>query len=57
MGLVYRRRKHLTPNTWLNLSRRGASVSKRAGRVTLNTRGGGSIRIARGLSYRWWGKR
>jgi hypothetical protein len=37
----------------LNLSGSGASVSKRKGRVTVNSRGGGSIRIARGLSFRW----
>lgn len=53
MGLQYRRRKRLTGTSWLNVSRRGLSVSKRAGRVTLNSRGGGSIRIARGLSFRW----
>lgn len=56
MGLQYRRRKNLGLGTILNVSKRGASVSKRVGRVTVNSRGGGSVRIAKGLSFRW-GKR
>ena len=56
MGLSYRRRKRLTPTSWLNLSKSGVSASERIGRVTLNTRGGGRIRIAKGLSFRF-GKR
>lgn len=56
MGLQYRRRKTLGTGSWLNVSKRGGSVSKKVGRVTFNTRGGGSIRIAKGLSFRW-GKR
>lgn len=53
MGLVYRRRKRLGRASWLNLSRSGASVSKRVGRVTFNSRGGGSVRLGKGLSFRW----
>jgi hypothetical protein len=56
MGFSYRRRKRLGGNTWLNLSKSGASVSKRVGRVTLNSRGGGRIRLVKGLSFRF-GKR
>lgn len=56
MGFTYRRRKSLGSGSWLNVSKRGASVSKRIGRATLNSRGGGSFRIAKGLSFRW-GKR
>jgi Protein of unknown function (DUF4236) len=56
MGIVYRRRKRIGRSSWLNLSTRGASVSKRVGRVTLNSRGGGRIRLGRGLSFRF-GKR
>lgn len=56
MGISYRRRKSLGSGTFLNLSKSGASVSKRIGRVTLNSRGGGRIRIAKGLSFRF-GKR
>jgi hypothetical protein len=53
MGLNYRRRKRLGAGSWLNVSKRGASVSKRVGRTTFNSRGGGSFRIAKGLSFRW----
>jgi hypothetical protein len=56
MGLRYRRRVRTGKSSWLNVSSSGVSASKRAGRVTVNSRGGGSIRIARGLSFRW-GKR
>ena len=52
MGLVYRRRVRLTPRSWLNLSRHGASVSARAGRVTVNSRGSVFVRLLRGLSWR-----
>lgn len=53
MGIQYRRRKSLGSGLFLNLSKSGASVSKRKGRVTVNSRGGGSVRIAKGLSFRW----
>ena len=41
----------------LNVSKRGASMSKRVGRVTFNSRGGGSIRILPGLSFRFGRRR
>ena len=53
MGFQYRRRVRLGRTSWVNLSKSGASVSRRKGRVTVNTRGGGSIRILSGLSFRW----
>jgi hypothetical protein len=53
MGLIFRKRVRLGAGTGLNLSRRGASVSKRVGRVTVNSRGGGRIRIGKGLSFRF----
>jgi hypothetical protein len=56
MGFTYRRRKSLGNGAHVNLSRKGVSVSKKAGRLTLNSRGGGSFRIAPGLSFRF-GKR
>lgn len=36
-----------------NVSRSGVSATKRVGRVSLNTRGRGSIRLAKGLSFRF----
>ncbi|MDH2444292.1 DUF4236 domain-containing protein [Amnibacterium sp. CER49] len=53
MGFVFRRSVSLGRGTRLNLSKRGASLSQRIGRLTLSSRGGGSIRIARGLSFRF----
>lgn len=53
MGLVFQRRKRIARDTDVNVSKSGASVSRRAGRVTLNSRGRGSVRIARGLSFRF----
>lgn len=52
MGLVWRKRVKLGRGTALNLSRSGVSVSKRVGRVSLSSRGNGSFRIAKGLSFR-----
>ncbi|MDQ1736559.1 MAG: hypothetical protein QOH56_2810 [Pseudonocardiales bacterium] len=56
MGIVFRKRIRTGRSSWLNLSRSGVSASKRAGRLTLNSRGGGSFRITSGISLRF-GKR
>lgn len=50
MGLVFRKRIRLGKGTGLNLSKSGASVSKRKGRVTVNSRGRMSVRLPRGFS-------
>lgn len=55
-GFIFRLRNGIGGGRTVNLSKRGASVSQRVGRLTLNSRGGGRIRIARGLSFRF-GKR
>jgi hypothetical protein len=52
MGLVWNRRKRLGKGVTLNLSKGGASLSKRRGRVTINSRGRASIRLGRGFSFR-----
>lgn len=52
MGFSYRRRIRTGKRTWLNVSTRGVSGSFRFGPFTVNTRGGFSIRLTRGLSYR-----
>jgi hypothetical protein len=57
MGFVFRRSVRLGRGTRLNLSSRGASVSQRIGRLTLNSRGGGSFRILPGLSFRFGRRR
>lgn len=53
MGFSFQRRKRLGRSTTLNLSKSGASLSKRAGRTTLNSRGRGSVRLTKGLSFRF----
>jgi hypothetical protein len=53
MGLVFRKRIRTGRATALNLSKSGASVSKRVGRLTVNSRGTGRVRIAKGLSFRF----
>lgn len=57
MGFRFQRRLSLGNGSRLNLSKRGASVSKRVGRLTFNSRGGGSLRILPGLSFRFGRRR
>lgn len=57
MGLIYRRRVRTSRTTRLNISGHGVSESARAGRVTVNTRGRVTIRLAPGLSFRIGGRR
>lgn len=52
MGLVFRRRKQLRGGRTLNVSKRGASVSQKAGPFTVSTRGRGSMRLGKGFSWR-----
>lgn len=51
-GLVIRRRKRAGQNGWFNLSKSGVSYSHKLGPLTLNTRGRGSVRLGRGISWR-----
>lgn len=53
MGLIFRRRKSLGRGTTLNVSGSGARVSKRTGRVTVNSRGRVSVRLLPGLAWRF----
>ncbi|HEY3718350.1 MAG TPA: DUF4236 domain-containing protein [Jatrophihabitantaceae bacterium] len=57
MGLIFRKRVKVGDNTAVNVSRSGASVSRRVGRVTVNSRGGGRVRILPGLSFRFGRRR
>ena len=58
MGLIFRRTKRLDDDTDLNVSKSGASLSRRVGRrLRLNSRGGGSFGIMRGLSWRFGRRR
>jgi hypothetical protein len=53
MGLIFRKRITTGRGSALNVSKSGVSASKRVGRVTLNSRGTGRVRIAKGLSFRF----
>lgn len=53
MGLTFRRRKKLGHGMTLNMSGRGVSVSRKSGPLTTSSRGRGSLRLARGLSFRF----
>jgi hypothetical protein len=53
MGLIYRRRIALSKTAHVNVSKSGVSATKKIGRVSLNTRGRGSIRLGKGLSFRF----
>jgi hypothetical protein len=58
MGLIWRRRVRFDDDTDANLSTGGASLSRRIGkRLRLNSRGGGSFRLGRGLSWRFGRRR
>ncbi|AZA10675.1 DUF4236 domain-containing protein [Corynebacterium gerontici] len=52
MGILFRQKKKLGKNSWLNISGSGASASTRVGPVTLNSRGGVYVNLPGGLHYR-----
>lgn len=52
MGFTYRGKKKLNKNTWVNTSKSGASVSRKFGPVTVNSRGGVWVNLPGGMSYR-----
>lgn len=52
MGFIFNRRKSLGNGKTLNVSKSGVSVSKKAGRVTVNSRGKASVRIAKGIRFK-----
>lgn len=52
MGISYRKRIKIGDGTFLNLSKRGVSVSKKVGKITINSRGMATINLGNGLTYR-----
>lgn len=52
MGFIFSRRKRLTRGTTANISKSGISVSKKAGPLTVNSRGKASIRLGKGLRFK-----
>lgn len=53
MGLVFRKRIKTGKRTGVNLSKSGASVSRRGKRVSVSSKGRGSIRLGKGVSWRF----
>ncbi|WP_180935967.1 DUF4236 domain-containing protein [Nocardioides ungokensis] len=53
MPLVWRRSLRVGKRSRLNLSKSGASLSRRQGPVTINSRRRGSIRLPFGFSFRF----
>ncbi|UVF61154.1 hypothetical protein SEA_AOKA_31 [Arthrobacter phage Aoka] len=52
MGLTFRKALKLGRRTRANLSRTGASASRRVGPVTVSTRGRITLRLGKGWSWR-----
>ncbi|MEJ5920453.1 MULTISPECIES: hypothetical protein [unclassified Corynebacterium] len=52
MGIIFRKKQNIDKDTWLNYSGSGVSGSKRIGPVTLNSRGGYTVRLGKGLTFR-----
>jgi len=52
MGFMWQKRKKLGKGAQLNLSGRGASVSKRVGPVSVSSRGNVGVRLGKGLFFR-----
>jgi len=54
MKLLFRRRVPLSRTSWANVSTSGVSVSRRVGRLTLNSRGAARVRLGKGFSLKLW---
>ncbi|WP_422758982.1 DUF4236 domain-containing protein [Paenarthrobacter sp. C1] len=52
MGLSFRQTIKLGKNIRLNVSKSGISASRKAGPVTINSRGKVTIRLGKGLTWR-----
>ncbi|WP_083893966.1 DUF4236 domain-containing protein [Corynebacterium capitovis] len=52
MGFLFRSRKKVGKNSWINVSKSGASMSTKLGPVTVNSRGGVWMNLPGGFTYR-----
>lgn len=50
-GFRFRKTKNLGDGTRVNYSKSGASVTKKVGPISVNSRGRVTLRIAKGLSF------
>ncbi|MBT2501410.1 DUF4236 domain-containing protein [Curtobacterium sp. ISL-83] len=53
MGLIFRSRRKVAPGVTANVSKHGMSLSEKVGPVTLNSRGRVTVRLGKGLSFRF----
>lgn len=53
MGFTFRKSKRLGRSTTASVSKSGPSVSQRAGRISVSSRGRGAIRLGKGLGFRF----
>ncbi|WP_414122162.1 DUF4236 domain-containing protein [Corynebacterium nuruki] len=52
MGIYFRNRQKTGKDSWINCSGSGASMSRRFGPVTVNSRGTYSIKLPGGMNIR-----
>lgn len=52
MGLFFRKTKKAGKNTRVTLSNRGVSASKKAGPLSVSSRGNMSVRLGKGIGFR-----
>lgn len=52
MGISFRKRIKIGEGTYINVSKKGVSVSKKVGNVTVNSRGTATVNLGHGLTYR-----
>lgn len=52
MGISYRKRVKIGDGTFLNISKSGVSVSKKVGKVTVNSKGTTTVNLGNGITYR-----
>ncbi len=52
MGISYHKRVKIDKGTFLNISKSGVSVSKKLGKVTVNSKGNVTVNLGNGLTYR-----
>ena len=53
MGFTFRRRIRTSPHLTTNVSLHGVSETARVGRLSVNSLGRATIRLGRGLSFRF----
>lgn len=52
MGFIFSRRKRVARATTANVSKTGVSASRKAGPVTVNSRGRVTIKLGKGLRFK-----